>query len=252
MTRYWSTAAIAVAARTGLAAPEITLHDCAIESMRHSILLGRAERRAVIEVTAPIPVAVPSVPLERFRKRRRMTSARSQRARSSRRISANGANAWQRRVEEPSEPDALALACLADAIHAVVPVAGFEQRNSVDSNRKALVQSKCAMFEDGAALFGDRGLKKRFNLARVELRPVEERDRFRRGCRRRPSPLYNERPHTRARRDRRRYACERPAPRAAATNVARRPRQTDATLPEADARASDAGCAAVNAITSWS
>ena len=37
-TRYSSTAAMARAARTGLAAPEITPQDCAIESMRHSML----------------------------------------------------------------------------------------------------------------------------------------------------------------------------------------------------------------------
>ena len=55
---------------------------------------GRAERRAVVEVAAPIPVAVPSVPLERRRERGRVTPpGRSARA-SSRRISANGANAW--------------------------------------------------------------------------------------------------------------------------------------------------------------
>src|SRR3984957_20110597 len=84
----------------------------------------------------------------------------------------------QRRVEEPSEPDALALACLADAIHAVVPVAGFEQRNSVDSNREALIECKRAMFEDRAAPLGDGGLKKRFNLAGMQFRSVEEWDRF--------------------------------------------------------------------------
>ena len=36
-TRYLSTAAIARAARAGSAAREITLQDCAIESMRHSL-----------------------------------------------------------------------------------------------------------------------------------------------------------------------------------------------------------------------
>src|SRR6185312_1959356 len=37
-TRYFSTAAMARADRVGLAARDISLHDCAIESMRHSLL----------------------------------------------------------------------------------------------------------------------------------------------------------------------------------------------------------------------
>jgi hypothetical protein len=38
LTRCSSTAARALAARSGSAAPEITAHDCAIESIRHSSL----------------------------------------------------------------------------------------------------------------------------------------------------------------------------------------------------------------------
>src|SRR5258708_23025660 len=134
---------------------------------------GRAERRAVIEVTAPIPGAVPSFLLERFCQRRRVPPP----GRSAPLVAANISQRrerLQRRVEEPSEPDALALACLANAIHAVVPVAGFEQGNSMHADRKALVQPKRAMFEDCAALLRDRGLKKRFNLGSVQRRADEE------------------------------------------------------------------------------
>jgi hypothetical protein len=46
------------------------------------------------------------------------------------RASASGAKR-QRRIEEPAEPDALALALFADAVHAVVPVAGAHQRQAV-------------------------------------------------------------------------------------------------------------------------
>ena len=63
--RYSSTAAIARAARCGSAAPEMTPHDCAMESMRHSSFCDRAERRAVVEVGAAVPVAVPRILFKR-------------------------------------------------------------------------------------------------------------------------------------------------------------------------------------------
>ena len=47
------------------------------------------------------------------------------------RASASGAKSLERRVEQPAEPDALALAQFADAVHAVVPVAGADQRQAV-------------------------------------------------------------------------------------------------------------------------
>ena len=49
-TRSSSTAAMARAARCRIGAGQITLHDCAIESMRHSLVRRRTERRAVVEV----------------------------------------------------------------------------------------------------------------------------------------------------------------------------------------------------------
>src|SRR5208282_1356385 len=138
---------------------------------------GRAERRAVIEVPAPIPVAVPSVALERFRECRLVSPPR----RSARILAANirqRRKRHQRRVEEPSEPDALAFASLADAVHAVVPVARPEQRNTVDTDREASIERQRAMLEDGGALLGNRGLKERFSLAGIERRTVEEGHRF--------------------------------------------------------------------------
>ena len=62
-TRCSSTAAMARAARAGSRGAGDHAQDCAIESMRHSSLRGRAERRAVVEVGAPVPVAVPGLAL---------------------------------------------------------------------------------------------------------------------------------------------------------------------------------------------
>ena len=48
------------------AAPEMTAHDCATESMRHSSLDTDPKRRAVVVIAAPVPVAVPGFALDRL------------------------------------------------------------------------------------------------------------------------------------------------------------------------------------------
>src|SRR5208282_675767 len=124
-----------------------------------------------------IPVAVPSFALQRSRKCSCVTPP----PRSARILAAGirqRRKRQQRRVEEPPEPGTLALARLADVVHAIVPVARPEQRDSVDANREALVERARAVFEDRAALLGDRGLKERFLLAGMQLRSVKEGDRF--------------------------------------------------------------------------
>src|SRR5579872_4491084 len=50
-------------------------------------------------------------------------------------------------VQEPREPDALSLAMLSDAIHAVVPVARAHQRQTVAAHIQAAVERSGAMFE---------------------------------------------------------------------------------------------------------
>src|SRR5208282_3098163 len=81
-------------------------------------------------------------------------------------------------VKEPAEPGTLAFARLADAVHAIVPVARPEQRDSVDANRQAMVERPRAVFEDRATLLGDRGHKERFILAGTQFRTVKEGDRL--------------------------------------------------------------------------
>ena len=55
----------------------------------------------------------------------------------------------QCRVEEPAEPDAFTVAFFADAVHAVVPVAGPHQRKPMDAELKRGVERESAMLEDG-------------------------------------------------------------------------------------------------------
>ena len=64
--------AIAVAARSGSAAPDSTAHDWAIESIAHSPLSLRAEPGAVVVGGAAIPLAVPGLALQRLAQRQRV------------------------------------------------------------------------------------------------------------------------------------------------------------------------------------
>src|SRR6185436_16744615 len=81
----------------------------------------------------------------------------------------------ERRVEEPTEPDALALAMFADAVHAIVPVARPDQRQPMTADCKALVESAGTMLEQRGRLVGDRRLEEAVMLAGVQLLTFEER-----------------------------------------------------------------------------
>ena len=72
----------------------------------------RAQRRAVVEVAAAIPFAVPGLALQRGL--RAAACMRRQRSRVARRRAArrNGAKCGESREQEPAQPDALALARL--------------------------------------------------------------------------------------------------------------------------------------------
>ncbi len=58
-------------------------------------------------------------------------------------------------VEEEREPDAFALAVLADQIHAVVPVAAADQRQVVNAETQAVVHGADAMFVKCRNLIGN-------------------------------------------------------------------------------------------------
>ena len=63
---------------------------------------------------------------------------------------AERAEAFHRRAQEPAEPDALAAAFGADAVHAVVPVAGTDQRQTVSTLGQAASSARAAMLEQRA------------------------------------------------------------------------------------------------------
>jgi hypothetical protein len=57
-------------------------------------------------------------------------------------------------VQEPAQPDALAAAVFADAVHAVVPVAGAHQRQAMHAEIGAF-ESAAAMLEQGRGFVAD-------------------------------------------------------------------------------------------------
>ena len=84
----------------------------------------------------------------------------------------------QRGVKEPSEPDAFALALLADAVHAIVPVARPHQRKPVPAQREACIERKRAMLEQRRSIFGDRRQEEIVRLVRRQWGAFEERNGF--------------------------------------------------------------------------
>ena len=124
----------------GSAAPDSTLHDCAIESMRHSTLL--AEPSGVPSSKNARRYQSPSQPCSSSAPRS-CVHVRSPAVGSARVAPRFGDRdePGERAVQEPPQPDALALALLADAVHPVVPVAGADQRQAVGADARGCSRS---------------------------------------------------------------------------------------------------------------
>jgi hypothetical protein len=105
-----------------------------------------AERRAVVEEGPAVPVAIPTIGLERLPERRHLDSPPL-------RIRALGAGLGPGReggkdgVQEPTQPDALASTLATDPVHAVVPVAATDQRESVSTDCQAPLDGRHAVVE---------------------------------------------------------------------------------------------------------
>ena len=141
-----SSDSMARAARAGLAAPEITLQDCAMASMRHSSL--PAEPSGVPSSKKPRRYQSPSQAC--CSSAARSVGGVSQPALASAgslRFSRQRRERVERGVQEPAQPHALAAAVLADAVHAVIPVAGADQRQAVRAHVERALESAPAMFE---------------------------------------------------------------------------------------------------------
>src|SRR5881227_3366940 len=136
-TRRRSTAARACRARSGSAAPEITAQACGRASIWHSSFWAEPSG-AVVEVGAAVPAAVPGVFLQRGPQRLGPLPAPG-RTRRVANLVGQVRERLQHGDEEPAVPDTLALAVGTDLIHAVVPVAGAHQGQTVRPEPVALL-----------------------------------------------------------------------------------------------------------------
>ncbi len=169
--------AMARRARPGSAAPEITAHDCAIASMRAGIAAGGAERRAVVEVGAAVPAAVPRLSLDRRLERRGMGSPSSRARVASPRAAAIGAQVVRTVCRNHASHTLSPVPCDADAIHAVVPVACAHQRKAVRCRRRGCGRcDRARSARTASRARRDARLEVRLHLASGQHRPVEERD----------------------------------------------------------------------------
>ena len=84
----------------------------------------------------------------------------------------------ERCMDEPAQPHALALARLADAVHAVVPVSCAHQRQAVRAGGEREVEAARAMLEQRRHFVGLAGLEIEIVVGRLERRAVDERHRL--------------------------------------------------------------------------
>ena len=84
----------------------------------------------------------------------------------------------ERRIEQPTEPDALALAECADTVHAVVPVASPDQRQSVTADHQAGIQRAGAVFEQRADFVGHRRKEEAVVFVGLQKLTLEERNQL--------------------------------------------------------------------------
>ena len=137
----------------------------------------RAERFAIVEIGAPIPLAVPGVFLDVFLQC--FASARQRSAKGD--VLARARQLGKLRehiVKKKGQPDAFAAAFFSDQVHAVIPIAGADQRQAVLAKFQAVLDRAHAMLvERGRFLGAIRQIVIRF-LFRHDRPGVEKRNLF--------------------------------------------------------------------------
>ena len=239
----------------GSAAPESTAHDCAIESMRHSAFAGRAERRAVVEVGAPVPVAVPG---RRARARSRSASPCARQlaprapARRARRPMARTrpASACRNHPSQTLSPRPAWPTRFMPSFQSPCPISGrpwLPDREAPVERARAVLEEGGALGRDGrarsrtSACSGASGGPSRNGTTSSSTRGVagdlDVVRRRRRAARARSSEIAGA------------HAAARPA---GATSAGRRPRRTAGPRRAAGARARRPARRRTSAMTSWS
>ncbi len=135
--------------------------------------LARTERRAVVVIAAPVPLTVPACAFERASQGR----CERQPARRALIVCTPACirnECVDRRDEKPRKPRAFAATFFADAVHAVVPVAGADERQPACTQRQTDVDRTRAVFVQTCLLARDRRLKKCFVLAILQRFALDE------------------------------------------------------------------------------
>ena len=138
---------------------------------------GGAQGGAVIEPGPPIPGSIPGMSFDVAAQQRRLLGAE---------VGKSGLIAPPRQtgkklqvlVQEPRQPNALALAVAADQIHAVIPVAAAHQRQLMLAKTQAVVDGTNTMFIEAGHFTRTLRLVVVGLLFRIEQTPFEKRDRF--------------------------------------------------------------------------
>ena len=100
---------------------------------------------------------------------------RQRSARASPRASAIGSKEAEHAVQEEAEPDTLAAPLVAHPVHAVVPVAGPDQRQPVTADREAHLDGPGAVLEQRGRLRRAFRLEVGIHLVGTERRSLDER-----------------------------------------------------------------------------
>ena len=138
------------------------------------IVCRGTERRAVIKPGAQIPLAVPGLALDRGANIFPVCEP----AFGPRRISITRQRSEyrDRPYRKPREPHALALAGAANPVHAVVPVAGPDQRQAAGAGQgETLVETARAVLKERRFIFCCLGLVKCVLLMGADRAPIQER-----------------------------------------------------------------------------
>ena len=78
-------------------------------------------------------------------------------------------------MKEEAKPRALASSCRSHAVHAVVPIAAADERETVGAGREALVDRPNTVFEEGPVLGGHARETVRLVRVRRKKRCLQER-----------------------------------------------------------------------------
>ena len=110
------------------------------------LVLRRSERRAIVEIGATIPVAIPGE-LQHAGEPPRLAAVML-RTFGVASLIADRRELFEHDDEEPTEPDALAAPQVADAVHSVVPIARADERQSMRAVLQRAIDGANRMVED--------------------------------------------------------------------------------------------------------